>query len=104
VWPMSIWYEIAMHSRGAREMPFRCLWYPFRSDISRSWSIVMTLFSGLGAGSVMAAPSRLTWLRLATSRSAGFGAASPTYFCERFCTSSLTHLDRALRLGRDLIF
>jgi hypothetical protein len=33
-----------------------------------------------------------------------FGAASPTYFCERFCTSSLTHLDRALRLGRDLIF
>src|SRR5438067_7302237 len=48
----------------------------------------MTLFSGLGVGSVMAAPSRLTWLRLATSKSARFGAASPTYLCERFCTSS----------------
>jgi hypothetical protein len=36
----------------------------------------------------MAAPSRLTWLRLATSKSARFGAASPTYLCERFCTLS----------------
>jgi hypothetical protein len=44
--------------------------------------------SGLGVVSVMAAPSRLTWLRLATSKSARFGAASPTHLCERFCTSS----------------
>jgi transposase InsO family protein len=36
----------------------------------------------------MAAPYRLTWLRSATSKSARFGAASPTYLCERFCTSS----------------
>jgi hypothetical protein len=28
---------------------------------------------------IMAAPSRLIWLRLATSKSARFGAASPTY-------------------------
>src|SRR5262249_40863968 len=31
----------------------------------------------------------LTWLRLATSSSARFGAASPTQLCERFRTSSL---------------
>src|SRR5262245_40204569 len=61
----------------------RSRWFLIRSS-----SIVMTLFSGLGVGSVMAAPSRLTWLRLATSKSARFGAASPTYLCERFCTSS----------------
>jgi CBS-domain-containing membrane protein len=30
----------------------------------------------------------LSWLRLATTSSARFGAASPTYLCERFCTSS----------------
>jgi hypothetical protein len=48
---------------------------------------VMTLFSELGVVSVLAAPSRLTRLRLATSKSARFGAASPTYLCERFCTS-----------------
>ena len=30
----------------------------------------------------------LAWLRLATSSSARFGAASPTQLCERFCTSS----------------
>ena len=30
----------------------------------------------------------LSWLRLATSSSARFGAASPTYLCEKFCTSS----------------
>jgi len=38
----------------------------------------MTLFSGLGVSSDMAAPSWLAWLRLATSSSARFGAASPT--------------------------
>ena len=32
----------------------------------------------------------LAWLRLATSKSARFGAASPTQLCETFCTSSLT--------------
>src|SRR6516164_8186805 len=32
----------------------------------------------------------LAWLRLATSSSARFGAASPTQLCERFCTSSGT--------------
>ena len=31
----------------------------------------------------------LAWLRLATSSSARFGAASPTQLCERFRTSSL---------------
>jgi hypothetical protein len=30
----------------------------------------------------------LSWLRLATSSSARFGAASPTQLCERFTTSS----------------
>src|SRR5262245_29828370 len=30
----------------------------------------------------------LSWLRLATSSSARFGAASPTQLCETFCTSS----------------
>src|SRR5437868_14871004 len=30
----------------------------------------------------------LSWLRLATSSSARFRAASPTHFCERFTTSS----------------
>src|SRR5262245_15359725 len=35
----------------------------------------MKLFSGFAVVSVMAAPSRLTWLRLATSKSARFGAA-----------------------------
>jgi hypothetical protein len=30
----------------------------------------------------------LAWLRFATSSSARFGAASPTYLCERSCTSS----------------
>jgi hypothetical protein len=40
----------------------RSRWFLIRSS-----SIVMTLFSGLGVVSVMAAPSRLTWLRLATS-------------------------------------
>src|SRR5438067_1819075 len=59
----------------------------------------MTLFSGLGVGSVMAAPSRLTWLRLATSKSARFGAASPTYLCERFCTSSSEDAIRIDRIG-----
>ena len=34
----------------------------------------------------------LAWLRLATSSSARFGAASPTQLCERFCTSSLDRL------------
>jgi hypothetical protein len=45
--------------------------------------MVMTLFSGLGVVSVMAAPSRLTWFRLATSKSARFGAASPTLFVRK---------------------
>ena len=31
----------------------------------------------------------LSWLRLATSSSARFGAASPTYLCERLRTSSI---------------
>ena len=44
----------------------------------RSSSIVMTVFSGLGVSSDMAAPSRWAWLRLATSSSARFGAASLT--------------------------
>ena len=48
----------------------------------------MTLPNGLGVVSVMAALLLLTWLRLATSSSAKFGAASPTYLCEEFRTSS----------------
>jgi hypothetical protein len=48
----------------------------------------MTLPNGLGVVSVMAAPFSLSWLRLATSSSARFGAAGPTQLCERFCTSS----------------
>ena len=48
----------------------------------------MTLPRGLGVVSVMAAPFLLSWLRLATTSSARFGAASPTQLCERFCTSS----------------
>jgi len=55
----------------------------------RSSSIVMTLPNGVGVVSLMAAPFSLSWLRLATSSSARFGAASPTQFCERFCTLSL---------------
>src|SRR5215813_6323487 len=34
----------------------------------------------------------LAWLRLATSSSARFGAASPTQLCERFCTSSAVNM------------
>jgi hypothetical protein len=55
-----------------------------------SSSIVMTLPSGRGVVSVMAASFLLSWLRLATSSSARFGAASPTQLCETFPTSSLS--------------
>jgi hypothetical protein len=54
----------------------------------RSSSIEMTLPSGLGVFSVMAASFCLSWLRLSTSSSARFGAASPTQLCERLTTSS----------------
>jgi hypothetical protein len=49
--------------------------------------------------------SRLTWLRLATSKSARFEAASPTYLCERFCTSSCRRCVRRLltRTSRSLL-
>jgi hypothetical protein len=42
----------------------------------------MTLPRGLGVISIMAAPFLLSWLRLATSTPARFGAASPTQLCE----------------------
>src|SRR5690349_9370881 len=61
----------------------------------------MTAPSGLGVVSVMAAPFSLSWLRLATSSSARFGAASPTYLCERFPTLSPAILaDARMRCGR----
>src|SRR5215471_3189925 len=41
----------------------------------------------------------LAWLRLATSSSARFGAASPTQLCERFRTSSPANEDPALLLN-----
>src|SRR6516225_4240988 len=55
----------------------------------------MTLPNGLGVFSVMAASFCLSWLRLATSSSARFGAASPTQLCERFTTSSVGAGERA---------
>jgi hypothetical protein len=45
-------------------------------------------FNGLSVSSVMAASSRLAWLRLATSSSARFGSRRPNNLCERFPTSS----------------
>jgi hypothetical protein len=53
-----------------------------RRFLIRSSSIVMTLFSGLGVVSVMAALLSAHLLRLATSKSAKFGAASP-YLCAK---------------------
>src|SRR5262249_31588056 len=67
-----------------------------RDDIvQRTWCIVCH------GGSLL-----LAWLRLATSSSARFGAASPTQLCERFCTSSgrsrsrSTHASTSLDCGR----
>src|SRR5262249_60427091 len=42
----------------------------------------------------------LSWLRLATSSSARFGAASPTQLCERFTTSSSCSLVSRRSRGR----
>jgi hypothetical protein len=41
----------------------------------------------------------LTWLRLATSSSARFGAASPTQLCERLRASSIGHAVDAMQQG-----
>ena len=64
----------------------RSRWFLIRSS-----SIVTTLPKGLGVVSIMAAPFLLSWLPLATSSSARFGAASPTQLCETFRTSSKKH-------------
>src|SRR5215471_3792630 len=44
----------------------------------------------------------LAWLRLATSSSARFGAASPTQLCERFRTSSIVERPRKLPIAAAL--
>jgi hypothetical protein len=42
----------------------------------------------------------VAWLRLATSKSARFGAVSPTQLCETFCTSSVPERqERSIQLG-----
>lgn len=43
--------------------------------------VLMTLFNEHGVVWVMAAPSQISWLRLATSNTARFGATSHTYLC-----------------------
>jgi hypothetical protein len=59
--------------------------------------------SGLGGSSPMAAPfcCLVALSRLATSKSARFGAASPTQLCETSCTSSLALKRRRVVYNRN---
>ena len=56
----------------------------------------MTLPSGIGVFSVMAASFSLVLVALTTFSSVRFGPTSPTQLCERFTTSSLHHESLAL--------